>query len=107
MKSHLKRYLGSLVFVFLLCLAIALGATAGVLFVYNSDLPQVNSLENFRPSLITELYSDDGQVIGSFALERRVIVTWDEIPQGVKGAIPSVEDQNCFAHWGTDFYGIA
>ena len=92
MKSQLKRYLGSLVFVFLLCLSIALGATAGVLFVYNSDLPQVNSLEDYHPSLITEVYSDDGQVIGSFALERRVIVTWDEIPQVVKDAITSVEE---------------
>ena len=89
MKSQLKRYLGSLVFVFLLCLAIALGATAGVLFVYNSDLPQVNSLEDYHPSLITEVYSDDGHIIGSFALERRVIVTWDKIPQVVKDAITS------------------
>ncbi len=107
MKSQLKRYLGSLVFVFLLCLAIALGATAGVLFVYNSDLPQVNSLEDRHPSLITEVRADDGQVIGSFALERRIIITWDEIPQVVKDAITSVEDQNFFTHWGIDFYGIA
>jgi penicillin-binding protein 1A len=107
MKKQLKRYLGSLVFMFLLCLSIALGATAGVLFVYNSDLPQVNSLEDYHPSLITEVYADDGQVIGSFALERRIIVTWDEIPPVVKDAITSVEDQNFFTHWGIDFYGIA
>src|SRR5215471_912580 len=107
MKSQLKRYLGSLVFVFLLCLAVAVGATAGVLFVYNSDLPQVNSLENYHPSLITEVYSDDGQVIGSFALERRFVVTWDQIPQVVKDAIISVEDQNFYSHWGIDFLGVA
>src|SRR5438876_2047885 len=107
MKSQLRRYLGSLVFVFLLCLSVAVGATAGVLFVYNSDLPQVNSLEDYHPSLITEVYSDAGQVIGSFALERRIIVSWDEIPQVVKDAITSVEDQNFFTHWGIDFYGIA
>src|ERR1700704_4188988 len=107
MKMQLKRYLGSLVFVFLLCLSVALGATAGVLFVYNSDLPQVNSLEDYRPSLITEVYADDGQVIGSFALERRLIVTWEEIPQVMKDAITSVEDQNFLTHWGIDFYGIA
>src|SRR5215813_12104043 len=107
MKSQLKRYLGSLVFVFLLCLSIALGATAGVLFVYNSDLPQVSSVEERRPSLITEVYSDDNQVIGSFALERRIMVTWDEIPKVVRDAITSVEDQNFFTHWGIDFYGIA
>src|SRR5206468_12576728 len=107
MRSQLKRYLSSLVFVFLLCLSIAVGATAGVLFVYNSDLPQVNSLEDYRPSLITEVYSDDTQVIGSFALERRIVVTGNEIPQVVKYAITSVEDQNFFTHWGIDFYGIA
>jgi penicillin-binding protein 1A len=107
MKTQIKRYLGSLVFVFLLCLSIALGATAGVLFVYNSDLPQVNSLEDTHPSLITEVYSDDGHIIGSFALERRTIVTWDEIPPVMRDAITSVEDQNFFQHWGIDFYGIA
>jgi len=107
MKMQLKQYLGSLVFVFLLCLSIALGATAGVLFVYNSDLPQVNSLEDYRPSLITEVYADDGQVIGSFALERRIVVTWDQIPQLVKDAVVSVEDQNFYEHWGIDLYGIA
>jgi penicillin-binding protein 1A len=107
MKMQLKRYLGSLVFVFLLCLSVALGATAGVLFVYNSDLPQVNSLEDYRPSLITEVYADDGQVIGSFALERRIVVSWDQIPQVVKDAVTSVEDQNFYEHWGIDLYGIA
>jgi penicillin-binding protein 1A len=107
MKSQLRRYLGSLVFVFLLCLSVAVGATAGVLFVYNSDLPQVNLLEDYHPSLITEVYSDDGQVIGSFALERRFVVTWDQIPQVVKDAIISVEDQNFYSHWGIDFLGVA
>jgi penicillin-binding protein 1A len=40
-------------------------------------------------------------------LEHRIIVTYDEIPQVVKDAITSVEDQNFFTHWGIDFYGIA
>jgi len=104
---QLKRYLGSLLFVFLLSLSIAMGSATGVLFVYNSDLPQVTSLEDYRPSLITEVYADDGQVIGSFALERRIVVTWDQIPQVVKDAVISVEDQNFYEHWGIDFYGIA
>jgi penicillin-binding protein 1A len=107
MKSQLKRYLGSLVFIFLLCLAVALGATAGVLFVYNSDLPQINSLEDYHPSLVTDVRADDGQVIGSFALERRIVVSYDDIPQLVKDAIVSVEDQNFYTHWGIDIYGIA
>src|SRR5580704_9891357 len=106
MKFQFQRYLGSLVFIFLLCLAIALGATAGVLFVYNSDLPQVDSLEDYRPSLITEVYADDGQVIGEFLLDRRIVDTYDQIPQVLKDAIISVEDQNFYEHWGIDFYGM-
>jgi penicillin-binding protein 1A len=107
MESQLRRYLSSLVFVFLLCLAIAVGATTGVLFVYNSDLPQINSLEDYHPSLVTDVYSDDAQVIGSFALERRIVVTYDQIPQLMRDAIVSVEDQNFYSHWGIDIYGIA
>src|SRR2546428_3874439 len=89
MRSQLRRYLSSLVFVFLLCMSIAVGSTAGVLFVYNSDLPQVSSLEDYHPSLITEVYSDDGRVIGSFALERRGVITLGPIPQGGKESITS------------------
>src|SRR5690242_4574409 len=107
MKSQLRRYLTSIVFIFLFFLAIAVGASAGVLFVYNSDLPQVDQLEDYHPSLITEVYADDGQVIGSFALERRIQVTWEQIPQVLKDAIVSVEDQNFYEHWGIDFWGIA
>ena len=84
-----------------------LGATVGVLFVYNSDLPQVDSLEDSRPSLIAEVYSDDGQVIGSFAQERRILVKWEDIPPVVRDAIISVEDQNFYDHWGIDLFGIA
>ena len=104
---RLQNYLGSLVFVVLLCLAIAMGATVGVLFVYNSDLPQVESLEDSRPSLIAEVYADDLQVIGSFAQERRILVKWEEIPPVVRDAITSVEDQNFWEHWGIDVFGVA
>ena len=109
-KRHIQKYLGSLVFIVLLCLSMAMGATAGVLFVYNSDLPQVDSLEDKPPSLMTEVYSDDtsgNQVIGSFALERRIMVKYGDIPPVVRNAIISVEDQNFEEHWGIDTFGIA
>src|SRR5437867_11968013 len=97
MRSQLRRYLGSLVFVFLLCLAVAVGATAGVLFVYNSDLPQVSSLEDYHLRLITEIRSDDKRVIGSFALERRVLIACAVIAQVVNAAVAAGEDENVSA----------
>ncbi len=107
MRLQIRRYFGSFLFAALLVFSITLGATGGVLFVYNSELPQVESLEDYRPNVITEVYGDDGQVIGSFALERRIIIESDQLPGVLKDAIVSVEDQNFYDHWGLDFYGIS
>ena len=107
MRLQIRRYFGSFLFAALLVFSITLGATGGILFVYNSELPQVESLEDYRPNVITEVYGDGGQVIGSFALERRIIVESDQLPSVLKDAIVSVEDQNFYDHWGLDFYGIS
>ncbi len=107
MRDAFRRYFGSGLFVVLLVVSIALGATGGVLFVYNSDLPQVESLEAHRPNVVTEVYGDDGHVIGSFALERRLIIDASQIPSVLRDAIVSVEDQNFYRHWGLDFIGIS
>ncbi|MBI3484101.1 MAG: PBP1A family penicillin-binding protein [Acidobacteria bacterium] len=94
--------LGRIVFVFLLVCAVGAGAGAGLLFVYSSDLPEVRALEDFRPNVVTELYADDGQQIGSFALQRRVLLTYDQIPAVLKDAVIVTEDQHFFEHWGID-----
>jgi penicillin-binding protein 1A len=79
-----------------------IGIAAGLLFVYASDLPEVRALEDFRPNVVTELYSDDGQLIGSFALQRRVLLTYDQIPAVLRDAVIATEDQHFFSHWGID-----
>jgi penicillin-binding protein 1A len=40
------------------------GAAAGLLLVYSTDLPQVGQLEHYRPSAITELYDDQDRTAG-------------------------------------------
>ena len=71
-------------------------------FVYSSDLPEIRALEDYRPNVVTELYADDGQEIGTFALQRRILLTWEQIPPVLKDAITSTEDQHFFEHWGVD-----
>ncbi len=61
-------------------LSAGIGALAGLVFVYSSDLPKVRELEDYRPDVMTEIYADDGTAIGSFALEHRVIVSSNQIP---------------------------
>ena len=87
--------------------AIAVGSATGLLFVYNSDLPQIQELENYRPDVVTELYADDGTSIGTFALQRRILLTYDQIPQILKDAIISTEDRHFMEHWGVDFPRVA
>lgn len=94
---------GRLAFVFLLLCSILFGAAAGLLFVYGVDLPQIQALETYRPDVMTELYADDGTPIASFALERRILVTYDQIPAVLRDAILSTEDRHFEEHWGVDF----
>ncbi len=103
MKIGGGTLLGRLALAFLVVCSIALGAAAGLLFVYSSDLPQIHALEDYRPITETELYADDGQEIGSFALQRRILVTYDQIPKVLKAAILTTEDQHFEEHWGVDF----
>jgi penicillin-binding protein 1A len=73
-----RKLVGRVLFGLLVLVSALVGATAGLLLVYTTDLPQVEALEAYRPSSITELYDDHGRVIGSFALQRRVVAGYDD-----------------------------
>ena len=87
-------------------LAAVVGASAGLLLVYTTDLPQVEQLEHYRPSSITELYDDHGRVIGSFALQRRVVASYDDFPPVLRNALTSIEDKDFYRHWGINVWRI-
>src|SRR5579863_7158358 len=103
MKIGGGTLLGRLAFGFLLICSIGLGAAIGLLFVYSSDLPEIHALEDYRPVVVTELYADDGQPIGTFSLQRRILLTYSQIPKVLKDAVLSTEDQHFEDHWGVDF----
>src|SRR5229473_1996593 len=102
-----RKVVGRVAFAMLLLGSIAIGALAGTLFVYSSDLPQIRALEDFQPDVVTELYADDGQVVGNFALQRRVLLSYEQYPQVLKDAILTTEDQHFEEHWGVDFTRVA
>jgi penicillin-binding protein 1A len=103
MKIGGGTLLGRLAFTFLLLCSIAFGAAVGLLFVYSSEAPEIHALENYRPVIVTELYADDGQSIGTFALQRRILLTYNQIPPVLRDAIITTEDQHFEQHWGVDF----
>jgi penicillin-binding protein 1A len=102
-----RKVVGRVAFSLLLLGSIAVGALAGLLFVDSSDLPQIHALEDFQPDVVTELYADDGQVVGNFALQRRVLLSYEQIPPVLRDAILTTEDQHFEEHWGVDFTRVA
>ncbi len=101
-----RRVVGRVLFGLLVLIAALVGATVGLLLVYTTDLPQVDALEAYRPSSITELYDDHGRVIGSFALQRRVVAGYDDFPPVLRDALVSIEDKDFYSHSGINFWRI-
>jgi penicillin-binding protein 1A len=83
-----------------------LGILSGVMFAYAGDLPAVTSLDNYEPSTITRVLAANGQVIGEFATQRRVVVSYDEINPMLRQAIIATEDADFDKHFGINIWRI-
>jgi penicillin-binding protein 1A len=101
-----RKLVGRVLFGLLALVAALVGASAGLILVYSTDLPQVEALEAYRPSSITELYDDHGRVIGSFALQRRVVVGYEDFPPVLRDALVSIEDKDFYRHSGINVFRI-
>ena len=96
-----------LFFGLLVLISAAIGAAGGLILVYSTDLPQVEELEHYRPSSITELYDDQDRIVGSFALQRRVVASYEDYPPVLRDALISIEDKDFYRHSGINIWRIA
>ncbi len=101
-----RKLAGKLALAALLVLAVTTGSLAGLTLVYSVDLPQIHDLERYRPSTTTDLYDQKGRVIGSFALERRIIVNYGDFAPVLHQAVLSIEDKTFESHGGINFLRI-
>src|SRR5690349_15738255 len=84
-----------------------LGILSGVMFAYAGDLPAVSSLDDYEPSTITRVLASNGQVIGEFATQRRVVVAYDDVNPLLRQAIIATEDADFDKHFGINVWRIA
>ena len=106
--AHRRRKLtGKYALAALLILAVITGSLSGLMLVYSVDLPQIHDLERFRPSTTTDLYDRKGRIIGSFALERREVVNYDDFAPVLRQAVISIEDKSFESHWGINVFRVA
>jgi len=101
-----RKVAGSVALALLALLAIAFGSLAGLMLVYSVNLPQISELERYRPITTTDLYDIHGQVIGSFALQRRTNITYDQFSPLLREAVISIEDKNFEKHGGVNLFRI-
>src|SRR5688572_23391908 len=80
--------------------AALLGTLSGVLFAYSDDLPEVSALDDYSPNTITRVLGKDGRLIGEFAVERRVVIHYNDISPHLRNAIIAAEDAGFFDHAG-------
>jgi penicillin-binding protein 1A len=106
--AHRRRKLtGKYALAALLFLAVITGSLAGLMLVYSVDLPQIHDLERYRPSTTTDLYDRKGRIIGSFALERREVVNYEDFAPVLRQAVISIEDKSFASHWGINVFRVA
>jgi penicillin-binding protein 1A len=77
---------------------------AGYLY-FSRNLPDIPTVEEYRPPIITEMISADGQIAGEFFVERRKVIPYERIPRRVIQAFVASEDQHFFEHGGIDLLG--
>ena len=92
-----------LIVLIILSISITIG---GIYFYLSRDLPRISSLRDYRPPLITTVYSDDKRKIAEFYKERRIILPMSEMPKMLIDAFIAAEDARFFKHKGIDISSI-
>ena len=107
MTHYLVRFARNAGLVALFTVAAILGILSGVLFAYAGDLPRISALDDYSPSTITRVYSAQGQLVGEFATQRRVVVAYDDVNPVLRQAIIATEDAEFDRHFGVNVWRIA
>jgi penicillin-binding protein 1A len=90
----------------LVSVAVLFGIMSGLLLVYSVDLPQIEDLERYRPIASTELLDVHGHVVGSFAMQRRVVVRYQDFAPVLRQAVIAIEDKSFEEHWGVNSFRV-
>ena len=76
------------------------------LWYFSIGLPDYKKLSNYQPPISSRVYSEDGKLIAEYAIEKRLFVPFESIPDRVINSFLSAEDKNFFNHPGVDAKGI-
>lgn len=98
-KKNISRakFISIILLIPLIALMLSIG---GVYYYFRQNLPDISSLKNYHPNITSKFYSDGGELIGEFYLEKRIIIPITRIPKIVINAFISAEDSDFYKHKG-------
>ncbi|MEQ8441603.1 MAG: penicillin-binding protein 1A [Alphaproteobacteria bacterium] len=105
------KVIGRLFLVFVLLMLLGGVGAAGVVgwafWHYGPGLPDYSQLEDYEPPTSTRVHAGDGRLLAEYAIEARVFVPIEAIPDRVAQAFVAAEDQNFYHHFGVDLQALA
>jgi len=76
------------------------------LWYFSIGLPDYKKLSNYQPPISSRVYSEDSKLVAEYALEKRLFIPYESIPEKIINSFLSAEDKNFFSHPGIDAKGI-
>jgi len=102
----LKRIVRGLLWVLVFVMISSLLGSAGLYFYLSENLPKISSLKDYRPPIITTVYSDDNRKIAEFYKQRRIVIPLSQMPGMLIEAFIAAEDARFYKHQGIDVFSI-
>ena len=100
------KFLNFLVKFSIIFLLVIVFFSLSTLWYFSIGLPDYKKLSNYQPPISSRVYSGDGRLIAEYAIQKRLFVPFNSIPETVVNAFLSAEDKNFFNHPGIDAKGI-
>jgi len=105
-RGHFPKIFRWFLLVSFLVIIIGSVGIAGVYLYLSNNLPKISSLNDYRPPIITTVYSDDNRKIAEFFKERRIVLQLSKMPEMLKKAFVAAEDARFYKHKGIDILSI-
>lgn len=105
--SAMFKEKGIFFYLFMMLSAMLIGGAIGYFLFSVWDLPEVQTLEEYRPSITSRVYSDAGRPLAEFYVEKRTPISISDVPDRLIQALIATEDVRFYRHRGLDIRGIA
>ncbi len=100
------KYLNFSIKLIIIFIIVILFFMLSTFWYFSIGLPDYKKLSNYQPPISSRVYSQDGKLIAEYALQKRLFVPYESIPNVVINSFLSAEDKNFFNHPGVDAKGI-